>query len=63
MTYRVQELFIKNDNLQKIIDENEERDHIRVLMSSEAGEETAKYLFNKYITNPKKDLVEEDDED
>lgn len=63
MTYRVQELFIKNDNLQKIIDENEERDRIRVLMSSEAGEETAKYLFNKYITNPKKDLVEEDDED
>ncbi len=63
MTYRVQELFVKNDNLQKIINENEMREHIRVLMSSEAGEETAKYLFNKYITIPKKDIVEEDDED
>ncbi len=39
------------------------REHIRVLMSSEVGEETAKYLFNKYITIPKKDIVEEDDED
>lgn len=63
MTYRVQELFAKTENLQRIIDENDERDWVRVLMSSETGEETAKYLFKKYITNPKKDVKEEDDED
>ena len=63
MSHRVNEFYIKTENLQKIIDENDERDRVRVLMSSETGEETALYLISKYITNPKHDPNKEDDED
>lgn len=54
LSFKLSVLHTENDKLQQAIKRNENRDRIRIMMTSETGEETLRYLVEKYIAKPAK---------
>ena len=49
---QIKELEMKNEMLNKVIQKNQDRDRIRLMLASESGDETLRYLVDKYISKP-----------